>query len=332
LARADVVIATYNRHASLNRCLEALCLQTEPDFGVILVDDGSDPPVSRTIEAPTLAALRPRIVTTPGNGGPARARNLGVRASEAEIVAFIDDDVVACPEWMERHLAAHDAGGESGIVIGPLRAPADWRPTAWNLWEARTLEVEYRRMLQHVYEPTWRQFFTGNASLRRETLLAAGGFNETFTRAEDIELAYRMHRLGARFLFEPSAIGWHYAERTIASWLAIPRAYARFDVMIDSLYPELEWLKLIESEFRLRHPFSRAGEATLRRLSAETPGVNVAVALARAFHAAGLSRLTVPLLSFAYSVEHRRSLARSTAGHGSAAIASGEIQQGVQGP
>jgi tRNA uridine 5-carboxymethylaminomethyl modification enzyme len=43
-------------------------------------------------------------------------------------------------------------------------------------------------MVDGVYDPTWRQFFTGNAVVRRDYLVDAGGFDESFTRAEDIEL------------------------------------------------------------------------------------------------------------------------------------------------
>src|SRR6185295_4881663 len=102
--------------------------------------------------------------------------------------------------------AANIKRGPHSVVIGPLAAPPDWRPTPWNRWEAETVEAEYDRMIRGVYEPTWRQFFTGNAFLRRADFLDAGGFNETFRRAEDIELGYRLHRLGCEFVFEPEAI------------------------------------------------------------------------------------------------------------------------------
>ena len=67
-----------------------------------------------------------------------------------------------------------------------------------------------------------RQFFTGNASLRRDSFLATGGFDPSFHRAEDVELGYRLAALGIQFIFEPSARVWHYPVRSFAAWRLTP--------------------------------------------------------------------------------------------------------------
>ena len=66
-----------------------------------------------------------------------------------------------------------------------------------------------------------------------------GGFDESFKRAEDDELGLRLHRYGCRFHFEPEAIAWHYSNRSLEAWLAIPRAYAHYDIVMDRQYPDL---------------------------------------------------------------------------------------------
>ena len=185
------------------------------------MDDCSTPPVERTIP-PALAARLPlTVLRLERNGGPAAGRNAGVRACSSERVLFVDDDVVASPRLVERHASWH-AQDPTVVVIGPLASPPDWKPTAWNLWEARKLEAEYRKMQAGVYAPTWRQFFTGNSSVQRTDLLAVGAFDERFTRAEDIELGIRLAKAGRRFVFDYRAVGWHYAVRTAESWLRIP--------------------------------------------------------------------------------------------------------------
>ena len=64
-----------------------------------------------------------------------------------------------------------------------------------------------------------------NTSLGSHHIL--GGFDASFRRAEDVELAYRLAKQGLRFLFNPKAIGYHVAERSFNSWIAIPYAYGR---------------------------------------------------------------------------------------------------------
>lgn len=312
LPRISVVIPTYNRHEPLNRCLAALAAQTCRDFEVIVVDDGSDPPVQSLLTPEFAGSPIVTVLRAPANGGPGRARNLGVAAARGEFVAFIDDDVVADHRLLERHLARAEASHGRLVQFGPLAAPADWRPTPWNLWEARTLEIEYRRMQRGSYSPTWKQFFTGNAFLSKADFLAAGGFDERFTRAEDIELGYRLEKAGGRFAFVPDAVGWHYSDRSLTSWLRIPRDYARFDVVIDALHPEMGWLKHVQRQQKRRHAYTRLAGRILSGLSIETAGVQVAVRIARLTHRVGLHRVTLPVLSFAYAVEYSRALRDAT--------------------
>ncbi len=75
-------------------------------------------------------------------------------------------------------------------------------------------------------------FYSGNASLRREHLLAVGGFDEQFSRQEDVELAFRLERrCGVLFVFDAEARGIHRPQRRFVSWLAVPYAYGRLDVV-----------------------------------------------------------------------------------------------------
>src|SRR5690606_11766 len=99
MATVDVIIATRDRPAALRRSLAALEGQTRRDFGVIVVDDASTPPVDSWLKASEFPALDLRILSLAEHGGPARARNAGIEASTADYIAFIDDDVEA-----ERHL------------------------------------------------------------------------------------------------------------------------------------------------------------------------------------------------------------------------------------
>ncbi len=113
-------------------------------------------------------------------------------------------------------------------------------------------------MITGKWAPTARQFYTGNTSLARRHLLEHNGFDPEFRRAEDVELAYRLEKNGLRFWFCPQAIGYHYEERSFDSWLAIPYAYGRNDVIFTYQKGHAWLLPKILREFHTRHPFIKA--------------------------------------------------------------------------
>ncbi len=305
--RIDIVIPTFNRGPALMRSIESLAAQ--PDLRglqVIVVDDGSDIPAAQQIPA----ALRERLPITvirQANAGPARARNAGVAASTADYIGFVDDDVCVDPGWLAAYGRAITAEAPGQFAyFGPLAAPANWRPTPWNRWEANTLRVEYGRMTAGEYDPTWRQFFTGNAVVRRDLITAAGGFNESFTRAEDIELGLRLKlRCGVTFRFIDDAIGWHYAHRSLESWLRIPRAYGHYDVLIDSLHPESgHTRKLVEELTERRSPVAKLIRTPARNATLRNGGVWAATRMAIVLSRVGAQKPASRLLSLAYDAEY----------------------------
>jgi len=228
---ASIVAPTYGRRASLLRVLRALESQTTaPDsFEVVVVCDGDSDGTAaacRFIAARTPYLLR--VVEQP-NSGPAAARDRGVAAANAPLIVFLDDDVVPSPSWLEAHLAAQE-GQDARVVIGPMLPPRDMHLSLWAQWEEQQLLRQYAAMEAHHWSPTYRQFYTGNASVLKRHIVAAGGFNAAFKRAEDIELAQRLSERGLHFVFLPAASGWHYIQRSFESWLRIPEAYGAADV------------------------------------------------------------------------------------------------------
>jgi GT2 family glycosyltransferase len=138
-----------------------------------------------------------------------------------------------------------------------MLAPPDYEPSPWVRWEFEKLAEQYHDMIIGKWAPTARQFYTGNTSLARHHLVESGGFDPAFRRAEDIELAYRLARRGLKFFFNPRAVGYHYAVRSFSSWLAIPYAYGRNNVIF-SRQPGQTWLITnVFEEFQTRHSLIR---------------------------------------------------------------------------
>ena len=171
----SVVIPTYNRRLSLEHVLHALAVQiVDQPFEVVVVSDGSQDDTDDFLSSGKTAL--PVTAVMQDNGGPAAARDAGVRDARGEIVLFIDDDVVPSPHLVAEHLHAHAEYGPDVVVIGPMLRPVDARLSPWVDWEQRMLEKQYAALAGGL-DAHSRQFYTGNASVRREHVLAAGSFN-----------------------------------------------------------------------------------------------------------------------------------------------------------
>lgn len=251
----SVVVPTYNRRAGILRLLRALEEQTFPSdrFEVMVVNDGSTDGTGAALAA-LKTPYRLRVLEQ-ANDGPAAARNAGLQQAQGRLIVFLDDDVAPSPELLEAHV---DAQGDADdlVVVGPMYPPTDWPRSAWVRWEERQLLKQYDAMDRGLYPCTPRQFYTGNASAPRALLLRAGGFDPRFKRAEDVELAFRLWALGARFQFEANADVVHYASRSFASWRRTPYQYGQYDVVMGR-EKGINTFEMACWEFERRHVWSQ---------------------------------------------------------------------------
>jgi GT2 family glycosyltransferase len=269
----SVVVPTYNRLDRLRRVIAAFERQAYPSeaYELIVVSDGSSDGTDAYLE--TFRSTMQLRWLTQANQGPAAARNAGVRAAVGEFIVFVDDDVVPEPQLLEEHARSHHEAGRDVVVLGPLLTPEGFEMAPWVRWEQEMLMKQYSAMLRGDWEATARQFYTGNASLRRSHILAAGGFDESFRRAEDVELAYRLASNGLEFVFNIKAAGMHFADRSYRAWLDAAYSYGRNDVIFARDRNQKWLLSTIHREFLDRHFLIRSlvrmcsGRPRLTRMS-----------------------------------------------------------------
>jgi HAD superfamily hydrolase (TIGR01662 family) len=181
-----VVIPTTGRSSLAGVVSGIQCYSTECHSREIVVVDDRPPPQS---QEPLPVGPSVRVLRT-GGRGPAAARNAGWCAVQAEWVAFLDDDVVPGPDWVQRLTEdlrdlPPDVGASQGRIEVPL--PADRRPT----------DVE--RGTAGLATARW---ITADMAYRRAALHRVGGFDERFGRAyrEDADLALRVLGAGYRIV------------------------------------------------------------------------------------------------------------------------------------
>ncbi|MBR1982577.1 MAG: glycosyltransferase family 2 protein [Akkermansia sp.] len=94
----SVVIPAYKCADFIQRTLQSVYTQTEPDFEIIVVNDGSPDNLAEVLQHETDPRLR---IITQDNGGECAARNRGVREAKGQFIAFLDGD----DAWLPNHLA-----------------------------------------------------------------------------------------------------------------------------------------------------------------------------------------------------------------------------------
>ncbi|UDF30459.1 UNVERIFIED_ORG: glycosyltransferase [Roseateles sp. XES5] len=178
----SVVISTYNRCKSLKNTLAALELQTYRDFEVIIVNGPSNDGTAEVVEDRWPSAKLLHITER----NLSKSRNVGIAAASGEIIAFIDDDGVASPTWLEEIVGAYDdplVGGVGGLVVDANGVKLQYRYSLCDrlcVGEFIFGELAPDR-LAAALKPGADPFLYlqgTNCSFRRDALAKIGGFNE----------------------------------------------------------------------------------------------------------------------------------------------------------
>ncbi len=252
----SVLIATHDRRRMLERCLAALAAQSEDPaaFEVVVADDGSsDGTAAALAERRTAFALR---VLSLARGGKAAALNAAIEAARGEVCLFIDDDVIASPQLVAEHLAAHRREprtlGVGAITQQPTDA-RDWYAHAF----ARGWNQHYEDMRRDG--ASWLDCYGANLSAPRAMLLEVGGVAALRT-GEDLELGFRLSRAGGVPAFLPNAHGVHDDQKGGRRMLADLRRQGVAHVELAQRHPEVaaELLPWPETAVPVEIPLRRA--------------------------------------------------------------------------
>jgi glycosyltransferase involved in cell wall biosynthesis len=178
----SVIIPTYNRASLVERAIRSVLTQTFTDYELIVVDDGS-----HDSTRDLLASFDSRIaVLSQPNRGVAAARNLGIRASTGELVAFLDSDDEWLPEKLTAQVACYDAADPFFICHTD------------EIWMRDGQEVRQRAVHQkqggRFFERALERCLISPSSvvISRKLLDRCGWFDETLPAAEDYDLWLRI--------------------------------------------------------------------------------------------------------------------------------------------
>ncbi|WP_405862301.1 glycosyltransferase family 2 protein [Streptomyces sp. NBC_00090] len=227
-----VVVCAYtlDRWDDLRTAIGSLRAQRRPVAETVLVVDHC----RELYERASAAFPGVRVLTNGERKGLSGARNTGVSAARCEVVAFLDDDAAADPDWSARLLARY--ADRAVVGVGGLVRP--WWVTRRPVWFPREFDwvvgCSYRGL--PARPAPVRNFIGANMSFRRSELVGAGGFRTDLGRVgtrplgcEETELCLRIaaRRPDAVLLHEPAAAVRHRVPAARATWAYfVARCYA----------------------------------------------------------------------------------------------------------
>lgn len=220
--RCSLIIPTLNRETDLVNAVASVLEQTRKPEELIVVDAGSDPSLKERLTQQVSGCLD--LIYVPSDPGLTHQRNVGILASSGDVIAFIDDDSVIEPEYIEEIMKAfeEDATHEVAAVCGRIvNVSQSKMPQLFTrlfllgdqgsrgiLKKSGYMSSPYGSTTKHYV-----RFLSGGVMSFRRGVFDYVKFDENlrgWATMEDVDIARQIFALGKQILYVPSARQEHY--------------------------------------------------------------------------------------------------------------------------
>ena len=210
----SIIVAARGRHAATRACVNSLLAldYLSGRIEIIVIDDASEPPL-----APVLSDLSVRLLRQECNIGQSAARNLAAAEARGDVLAFIDNDCVAEAAWL-RNLIPYLTDPVVGIVGGRVMAPPPVGRVA--AYEAVRSPLDMGAVGGAVGPDKPVQYLpTCNVVIRRDVMLAHGGFASEMRLGEDVDFIWRALQGGIAAVYAPAGRIIHHHRTSLGAFL-----------------------------------------------------------------------------------------------------------------
>lgn len=209
MPKASVIVPVYNIKPYLEKCVRSILDQTERDFELLLVDDGSTDGSGELCDALSEADSRIRVIHQP-NGGPGAARNTGIKAACGKWILQIDGDDWIDPTLLEHTLAAGEREDADLVMFG-MQMVDETGAVIGTLTEA--VEKNVGLSLREHKELLLTSPATANKLYRRDLFSRAGVEYPPRMWYEDARLSPQLMAVSRTMVFLDE-LGYYYFQRT----------------------------------------------------------------------------------------------------------------------
>ncbi len=225
--KVSVVVAAHNAARTLEDCLSSLGKLRYSSYEVIVVNDGS-----RDASEEIARRFPFRCISTP-NQGISAARNVGMQAATGEIVAYLDSDAKADPDWL-RYLAVTFTKLDVAGVGGPNIVPPE------DDWVAKCVYRSPGGPTQVMLDDQYAEHIPGcNMSFRKSAVDDIGGFDPMFKMAaDDVDICWRLINAGYQIGFSPSAVVWHHRRSSVKAYWHQQVGYGMSESILERKTPD----------------------------------------------------------------------------------------------
>lgn len=241
----SVIVPALNCAGDVQDFAEAMRLQDYPAdrFEIIVVDNGSSDDTFDRARAAGMIALRRR------EKGRARALNTGVEAARGELILTTDLSCRAEPYWIRAVVETFSAHPEAGCVAGEIKLLRTSESAVIDFQE-RSNYMSPLLALKRTHPPFMPFADGANASFRKRVFDEIGGFEESFVKAADVEICYRMFVLtDYTLVFNRSAVMWEPGEPSLRALL-----HQRFRMGIGWNLMRMKYPALYEAKMQAFNP------------------------------------------------------------------------------
>jgi GT2 family glycosyltransferase len=225
--RVSVIIPTHGRALSLARCLASLARQEFPrdSFEVLVVDDGSEPPVTRALvdaAAPGIAL----VLLRQAHQGAAAARANGIRHARGETLAFLDDDCTVPPDYLTKIETTFEAHPDTRVAQVGLEnpEPSNLYGCAWKFALEQTLTAN----LHPTADGRQTCGILGGVMAARREVFREVGFDVALRRSrEDADLRCQLQARNVPVYYEPAIRVFHHCRSSLPGYLRQIFGYGR---------------------------------------------------------------------------------------------------------
>jgi len=209
----SIVVATYNRHRFVGKCLQALIEQSHRNVEIIICDDNSTDETVALVTEFMRSDPRVKLVRSSINSGPAGARNRGIKQARGNYIFFTDDDVIVPRDWISTGLRIFENDDCVGVEGQIIYVSSTYKP---------------RYSDRAVGHTSGNSYMTANMAYRRDVLFNAGLFNESLRVLEDLDLALKVLKYGSIVFSRDFSVTHMHEQHTLKSFFLVARGSSRW--------------------------------------------------------------------------------------------------------